>query len=101
MIGGGGSRTGNIRTTTDDGTESDLRGLRTKFSRLAEVGKDVIEAMRDRCTGGMAEIKPCPYRTGETVMIKEGPFAGLEAILLELLGRQTCLVLSSEMIARL
>lgn len=91
-----------------------MRGLRTKFSRLAEVGKDVIEAMRDRCTGGMAEIKPCPYRTGETVMIKEGPFAGLEAvferemmgnervaILLELLGHQTRLILSSEMIARL
>jgi len=47
-------------------------------------------------------------------MIKEGPFAGLEAvferemmgnervaILLELLGHQTRLILSSEMIARL
>ena len=83
-------------------------------SRIAEVGEDVIKAIRDRCPGGVAEIKPRPYRAGETVMIKEGPFAGLEAvferemagnervaILLELLGRQTRLVLSSEMIARI
>ena len=82
-------------------------------SRIAEVGEEVIKAVRDRCPGGMAEIKPRPYRMGENVLIKEGPFAGLEAIferemmgneriaiLLELLGRQTRLVLSSEMIAR-
>jgi len=61
----------------------------------------------------VAEIKPRPYRPGEPILIKEGPFAGLEAmferamigseriaILLELLGRRTRLVLSSEMIAR-
>ena len=61
----------------------------------------------------MAEFKPRPYRAGEPVLVREGPFAGLGAIferemagsdrvaiLLELLGRQTRLVLSSEMIAR-
>lgn len=82
-------------------------------SRIAEVGEEVIKALEDRCPGGVAELKPRPYRTGETVMIKEGPFAGLEAvferemmgnervtILLALLGRQTRLILSSEMIAR-
>ena len=82
-------------------------------SRIAEVGEDVVKAVRDRCPGGVAEIKPHPYRTSEAIMIKEGPFAGLEgiferemdgservAILLELLGRQTRLLLSSEMIAR-
>ncbi len=82
-------------------------------SRIAEVGEDVIHTIRDRCPGGVAEIKPRPYRAGETVMIKEGPFAGLGAIfeqemagservaiLLDLLGRHTRLVLSSEMIAR-
>lgn len=83
-------------------------------SQITEVGEDVIKAIRDRCPDGVAEIKPRPYRTGEPVMIKEGPFAGLEAIferemmgservaiLLELLGRQTRLVLASEMIARI
>ena len=82
-------------------------------SRIAEVGEDVVKEIRDRCPQGVAEIKPRPYRLGEPVMIREGPFAGLEAvferemvgseriaILLELLGRQTRLVLSSEMIAR-
>lgn len=82
-------------------------------SRIAEVGEDVIKEIRDRCPEGVAEIRPRPYRPGELVMIREGPFAGLEAmferemigseriaILLELLGRQTRLVLSSEMIAR-
>ena len=83
-------------------------------SRIAEVGEDVIQAIRDRCPGGGAEIRPRPYRSGEAVMIKEGPFAGLEAVferdmagservavLLELLGRQTRLVLLSEMISRI
>ncbi len=83
-------------------------------SRIAEVGEDVIQAIRDRCPGGVAEIRPRPYRSGEAVMIKEGPFAGLEAVferdmagservavLLELLGRQTRLVLLSEMISRI
>jgi len=82
-------------------------------SRIAEVGEDVVKEIRDRCPEGVAEIKPRPYRAGEPVMIREGPFAGLEAIferemagseriavLLELLGRQTRLVLASEMIAR-
>ena len=89
-----------------------MRGLRTKFSRLAEVGKDVIEDIRDRCPGGVAEPRPRPYQAGEPVLVREGPFAGLGAIferemagsdrvaiLLKLLGRQTRLVLSSEMIA--
>ena len=59
------------------------------------------------------EVSPWTFRGGEPVMIKEGPFAGLAAvferemagsnrvaILLDLLGRETRLVLSSEMIAR-
>ena len=83
-------------------------------NRIAEVGEEVIKAIRDRCPEGVAEFKPRPYRAGEPVLIREGPFAGLGAIferemtgservtiLLELLGRQTRLVLSSEMIARI
>lgn len=83
-------------------------------NRIAEVEEDVVQAIRDRCPGGVAEFRPRPYRAGEPVLIREGPFAGLGAIfeqemagservaiLLELLGRQTRLVLSGEMIARI
>ena len=82
-------------------------------SNIAEVGDDVIIGLVERCPGGVAEIKPRPYRSGEPVLIKEGPLSGLEAVferemkgservavLLELLGRQTRLILSSEMISR-
>lgn len=81
--------------------------------RIAEVREDVVQDIRDRCPGGVAELRPRPYQAGEPVLVREGPFAGLGAIferemagservtiLLELLGRQTRLVLSSEMIAR-
>lgn len=81
-------------------------------SHIAEVG-EIIEALQERCPNGVAQIQPRIYRAGELVMIEEGPFAGLEAIfereirgservavLLEILGRQTRLVLSSEMISR-
>lgn len=82
-------------------------------SRIAQVEETVIRSLLDRCPGGVAEMRPRPYRPGERVLIREGPFAGLEAIferemvgsgriaiLLELLGRQTRLVLSTEMIGR-
>ncbi len=81
--------------------------------RIAEIREDAIKDLVERCPGGVAEIKPRPYRTGEPVLIREGPLSGLEAVfdremkgnervavLLELLGRQTRLVLSSEMISR-
>ena len=79
-------------------------------SCIAEVGVEIIQNLRDRCPNGVAEIQRT-YRFGEPITIKEGPFSGLEAVfeqemkgservavLLELLGRQTRLVLSSEMI---
>ena len=82
-------------------------------NRIAEVGEDVVRDIRDRYPGGVAELRPRPYQAGEPVLVREGPFAGLGAIferemtgsdrvaiLLELLGRQTRLVISSEMIAR-
>ncbi len=82
-------------------------------NRIAEVGEDVIKALLARCPEGVAEIRLQSYRAGEPVRIREGLFAGLEAvferemtgservaILLELLGRQTRLVLSREMISR-
>ena len=82
-------------------------------NRIAELEVDVIETLQNRCPNGVARIQPRIYRVGEPVMIREGPLAGLEAIfeqemresqrvavLLDLLGRKTRLILPSEMIAR-
>jgi len=82
-------------------------------NRVAEIGDDVIGGIKERCPDGVAEIKPRPYRVGEPVLIREGPLSGLDAIferelrgsdrvtvLLELLGRQTRLILNNEMISR-
>jgi len=82
-------------------------------ARFAEMGEDILQDLRERCPNGVAQVEPRLYRSGETVMVKEGPFAGLEAIfesdmkgservavLLDLLGRRTRLVLSSDMIGR-
>ncbi|MGH7775237.1 MAG: transcription termination/antitermination protein NusG [Candidatus Binatia bacterium] len=82
-------------------------------NRITEVEVEVIETLQDRCPNGVARFQPRTYRVGEPVMIREGPLSGLEAIfehemkdsqrvavLLELLGRRTRLILPSEMIAR-
>lgn len=83
-------------------------------SRIAEVGVEVIQGLRERCPNGVAQFQPPAYKAGERVMVKEGPFSGLEAIferqlkgservaiLLDLLGRQTRLVVSTEVISRI
>jgi transcriptional antiterminator RfaH len=82
-------------------------------SRIAEVGEPIITALRERCPDGIAEVDPVNVQPGDVVRINEGPFSGLEAIfqqklkgservavLLEILGRQTRLVLPSETIAK-
>lgn len=78
---------------------------------IPDIREGIIQALQDRCPDGIAQMQPHIYRLGEAIIIREGPFSGLEAIferemegssrvavLLELLGRQTRLVLSSEMI---
>ncbi len=83
-------------------------------SHIAEVGPEIITALRDRCPEGVAQIEPLGVKPGELVRIKEGPFSGLEAIferslkgservavLLEILGRQTRIVLPSETIGKI
>lgn len=90
-----------------------VKDFLTFGSRIAEVGEDIIQALRERCPGGVAELEPVAAKPGDIVRINEGPFAGLEAIfehklkgservavLLEILGRQTRLVLPSETIAK-
>jgi len=82
-------------------------------NRITELGIEVIENLRERCPNGVAQVQPRLYKVGQPVKIREGPFAGLEAVfehemkgservavLIEVLGRQTRLVLASEMIAR-
>ena len=90
-----------------------VRDFLTFGSRLAEVGEDIIEALRERCPDGVALIDPVSAQPGDMVRINEGPFSGLEAVfqqklkgservavLLEILGRQTRIVVPSEMIAK-
>ena len=90
-----------------------VKDFLTFGSRIAEVGESIIQALRERCPGGVAEIDPVNAKTGDVVRINEGPFSGLEAIferklkgservavLLEILGRQTRIVLPSETISK-
>ncbi|HEY7556792.1 MAG TPA: transcription termination/antitermination NusG family protein [Candidatus Binatia bacterium] len=83
-------------------------------SHVAEVSQQIIDELRERCPGGVAEIDPLRLAPGEIVRIQEGPFAGVEAIfqralkdservavLLEILGRQTKLELPAEAIEKL
>jgi len=91
-----------------------VKDFLTFGSRIAEVGENIIEGLRQRCPGGVAEIDPVDAKPGDTVRINEGPFSGLEAVfeqklkgservavLLEILGRQTRIVLPSETIAKI
>ncbi len=81
---------------------------------IAEVEPAVIQALRERCPGGVAEIHSQVFKSGTSVLIQEGPLSGLEAVferemrgservavLLELLGRRTRLVLPAEMLRRI
>jgi len=83
-------------------------------NHIAEVGQEIIVALRERCPEGVAQIEPLAVKPGEPVRIKEGPFSGLDAIfertlkgservavLLEILGRQIRLVLASETIGKI
>jgi transcription elongation factor/antiterminator RfaH len=83
-------------------------------SHVAEVTQEIVDELRARCPGGVAEIDPLKIAPGEIVRIQEGPFAGVEAIfqralkdservavLLEILGRQTKLELSADSIEKL
>ena len=91
-----------------------VKDFLTFGSRIAEVGENIIEGLRQRCPGGVAEIDPVNAKPSDTVRINEGPFSGLEAVfeqklkgservavLLEILGRQTRIVLPSETIAKI
>lgn len=83
-------------------------------NQIAEVGVEIVASLRERCPDGVAEIEFLSAKPGDAVRINEGPFFGLEAIfekrmkgservavLLDILGRQTRLVLPSETIQKI
>ncbi len=82
-------------------------------NQIAEVGETIVTSLQERCPGGIAYIDWISAQPGDPVKIKEGPFSGLEAVfekkmkgservavLLDILGRQTRLVLPSETIEK-
>jgi transcription elongation factor/antiterminator RfaH len=83
-------------------------------NHIAEVGEGIVTALRERCPQGIAQLEWASAKPGDPVKINEGPFSGLEAIfekkmkgservavLLDILGRQTRLVLPSESVAKI
>jgi transcriptional antiterminator RfaH len=83
-------------------------------NEITEIPNEIIVALQERCPKGIAALNPVCLAAGDSVSINEGPFAGLQAIfekkmkgtervavLLELLGRQTRLILPSETVSRL
>jgi transcription antitermination factor NusG len=83
-------------------------------NEITEISSDIIVALQERCPEGVAAVNPVSLTAGDSVSINEGPFAGLEAIfekkmkgservavLLELLGRQTRLILPTETVTKI
>ena len=83
-------------------------------NHIAEVSVEIVTSLQERCPGGVAQIEPLSVLPGDSVRINEGPFSGLEAIfertmkgservavLLDILGRQTRLVLPTETIEKI
>jgi transcriptional antiterminator RfaH len=82
-------------------------------NHIAEVGDAIVASLYERCPGGIAHIDWVSAKPGDSVKINEGPFSGLEAVfekkmkgservavLLDILGRQTRIVLPSETIEK-
>jgi transcriptional antiterminator RfaH len=83
-------------------------------NHIAEVGGEIVTSLRERCPDGVAQIDLVSAKPGDAVKINEGPVSGLEAVfekkmkgservavLLDILGRQTRLVLPSETIEKI
>ena len=81
---------------------------------LLRLESEIVTSLRERCPDGVAQIELVSAKPGDVVKINEGPFSGLEAIfekkmkgservavLLDILGRQTRLVLPSETIEKI
>lgn len=44
------------------------------------VSEEIVDAVFSRCTNGIVQLSPKPFRKGERVRIVDGPFADFEAI---------------------
>ena len=45
-----------------------------------EVSEEIVDSVRARCTNGVVQLNPKPFRYGEHVRMVEGPFLNFEAI---------------------
>jgi transcription antitermination factor NusG len=45
-----------------------------------EVSEEIVDSVRARCTDGVVQLNPKPFRYGEHVRMVEGPFRNFEAI---------------------
>ena len=45
-----------------------------------EVSEDIVDSIRARCTDGVVQLYPMPFRCGDHVRMVEGPFRDFEAI---------------------
>ena len=73
------------------------RGVRTIVSlggRIVPLQDDLIEFLRGKLVEGVASVQKKRYTKGEKIMIKEGPFKGLNGIFeRELEGEERVLIL--------
>jgi transcriptional antiterminator RfaH len=45
-----------------------------------EVPEEIVDSVRARCTNGVVELRPKPFRSGDRVHVIDGPFRNFEAI---------------------
>ena len=81
-------------------------------SMIPELSDEFIESLKEHCPGGIAIVSE-EYRAGQSLIIREGPLAGLQAVfqhkmkdeeriavLLEFLGRQTTIIVPAEIVEK-
>jgi len=45
-----------------------------------EVSEEIVDSVRARCTDGVVQLCPKPFRSGDRVHVIDGPFRNFEAI---------------------
>jgi len=57
-----------------------IREVLSAGGELLVVPRNIIEDLKQRCTGGPVEIPQKPLTCGERVRVVEGPFRGIDAV---------------------
>ena len=57
-----------------------VKDFLTFGSRIAEVDADIVQALRERCPNGVAQIDPVSAKPGDIVRINEGPFTSFNGV---------------------